>query len=170
MGFRIFAAGTKGFHYVRDNVVDGSEFETVKIVATLMNMELSASGVGGAAMDHQAPGITDLMVSMATMESLHNLNNAVSFLATNASSGNGWISVSSTQKNILWTDTMSFVKYNFKPGNNPGAEFIKKIGPGLKETDMNNFGVLMALAIVINKYSNRISDSDTPILNIQLSH
>jgi hypothetical protein len=170
MAFRIFAAGTKGFHYVRDKVVDGSEFDTVKVVATLMNMELSASGVGGAAMDHQAPGITDLMVSMVTMESLHNLNNAVGFLAMNASSGNGWISVSTRQSNIMWTDTMSLAKYNFNPGNNPGAEFIKKIGPGLNETDMNNFGVLMALSVVIGKYSNLISDSDTPILNIQLFH
>jgi hypothetical protein len=170
MGFRIFAAGTKGFHFVKDHVIDGSEFETIKVVAILQTMELSKLGVVGAVIDHQAPGITDLMVSLATKEFLHNLNNAVSFLAMKSGASNGWIAVSSTQKNTLWADTVSFAKYDFRPGNSPGAEFIKKIGPGLKETDMNNFGVLMALGIVLSKYSNHISDSDTPMINIQLSH
>ena len=46
---------------------------------------------------------------------------------------------------MVWPTTKAFARYNFQPGDDPGAEFIKLVGPGLKETGMNNYGVLAAL-------------------------
>jgi hypothetical protein len=168
MSFNIFASGSKKFHYKKDGFIDSDTFEPMKIVSTLMNMEPTATGVAGAVIEHKTPGITDVMGALATLEFLHNLNNAVSFLAMNSNASDGWISVSSTNAHLLWPDTKAFAKYNFQPGDSPGAEFIKLIGPGLKDTDMNNWGVLAGLSIVLAKYSNHISDDDTPMINISL--
>ena len=71
----------RSFHFVKDHVVDGKEFETIKIVHILTNMEPSALGVAGGVIDHVTPGITDLMASVANREFIHRLNNAVGFLA-----------------------------------------------------------------------------------------
>lgn len=168
MGFDVFAAGSGKFHYKKKGFVDADTFEPMKIVSALMNMSPSALGAADAYIGYKTPGITDLMGTMATMEFLHNLNNAVSFLAMCSGASDGWISVSTTQSHLLWPDTKSFGKYNFQPGDSPGAEFMKIIGPGLKETDMNNWGVLAALSLVLAKYSNHIGDDATPIINISL--
>lgn len=169
MGFRIFASGAEGFHYEKDKCIDGSEFNTMKIIATLQNMERTALGVADAYISHKTPGITDLMVSIATQESLHNLKNAVSFLAMHPNVKAGWISVNATEKNMLWADTVRLSTYRFFPGDLPGSEFVKTISKTLEDTDMNNFGVLMQLAIVLSKFSNHISNSTKPIINISLT-
>ena len=95
--------------------------------------KLAITGTGGA-VDYVAPGITDLMLSLATKEMLHNISNAVCFLAMNSNTSDGWIYVNATEKNTLWADTVRSATYNFLPGNSPGAEFIRKIGPCLKDT------------------------------------
>ncbi|MEP7075025.1 MAG: hypothetical protein ABI878_04375 [Acidobacteriota bacterium] len=169
MGFRVFAAGTDHFHYERDGFPDGDTFEPMKVVSTLMTMEPNGFGVAGAAIDHYTPGITDLMESMATIEFLHNLNNAVCFLAMCTGASDGWISVSSRHTHALWPDTMGFAHYAFSPGDNPGAEFIRLIAPGLKETGMNNWGTLAALGMVLARYSNQIGEDARPIINFQLT-
>ena len=79
--------------------------------------------------------------------------------------GDGWISLSCSESHVLWPDTKSFARYNFSPGDDPGAEFMKAIGPGLKATSMDNWGVLAALSIVLAKYSNQIGEDAS-----QLSH
>ena len=108
------------------------------------------------------------METMATMEFLHTLNNAVCFLAMRSGASDGWISVSCSESHVLWPDTKSFARYNFSPGDDPGAEFIKTIGPGLKATSMDNWGVLAALSIVLSKYSNQIGEDARPMINIML--
>lgn len=168
MSFNVFAAGSKNFHYKKDGFIDGGDFVPMKVVSILMTMEPSALGATNAAISYATPGITNLVEKMATMEFLHNLNNAVSFLAMCSGASDGWISLSCTETHLLWPDTKSFACYNFWPGDNPGAEFVRLIGPGLKQTSMDNWGVLAALSLVLAKYSNHIGSDDRPIINISL--
>lgn len=170
MGFNIFASGTGKFHYQRDGFVDGDTFAPMKVVSELMTMGLNPEGVTTTVIGHYQPGITDLAEGMATLEFLHLLNDSVGFLAMCSGSSDGWISVAGTQTHLLWPDTKSFARYNFTPGDDPGAEFIKLIGPGLKETGLNTWGVLAGLSIVLSKFYQAIGDDATPIINIFLDH
>lgn len=170
MGFRIFASGSHKFHYKKDNFIDGRDFEPMKIVSILMTMSPTGLGVADAYISHKSKGITDLMESLATTEFLHNLNNAVCFLAMCSGSSDGWISVATTEKHTFWPDTKGYEEYRFSPGDNPGAEFIRLIGPSLKETDLNNWGVILALGLVLGRYANRIGQDARPMINISLTH
>ncbi|HLJ49154.1 MAG TPA: hypothetical protein VKU01_24230 [Bryobacteraceae bacterium] len=168
MSFNVFAAGSGSFHYQKDGFIDGGDFVPMKVVSTLMTMDLSVSGGANAYISYKTPGITDLMETMATMEFLHTLNDAVCFLAMCADASDGWISLSCTKSHVLWPDTKSFARYNFWPGDNPGAEFIKLIGKGLQDTDFDNWGTLAALSIVLAKYYDQIGQNDRPMINIML--
>jgi hypothetical protein len=174
MGFNIFVAGADDFHYSRNGCEDGSTFELIKVVSALQGLDFqSKAHLGitgtGAAIDIAAPGIADLMIALATREMLHNLSNAVCFLAMNSNSSDGWIYVNATEKNTLWADTVRSAKYTFSPGDSPGAEFISRIGSCLKDTDLDNFGVLQYLSIVISRFSNHIDVSTTPKISISLT-
>lgn len=168
MSFNVFASGSGNFHYKKNGFIEGNDLDAIKIVSTLMTMSPSALGATDAYIGHKTPGITDLMGSIATIAFLEQLNNAVSFLAMCSGSSSGWIAVSCTETHLLWPDTKTFACYRFQPGDNPGAEFIKLIAPGLKETSMNNWGVLAALSIVLAKYSNCIDQNARPMINIML--
>jgi hypothetical protein len=172
MSFDIFAAGSGKFHFKMEGCIDDSELDMVDLLGKLQTMEPTWMGAGATAVDIVQPsaGIIDLMKTMATMEFLHNLSNAVCFLAMKGGVADGWIFVSARESHLLWPDSGGNAKYKFQPGNSPGAEFVKKIGPALKEANMATWGVLRMLAIVLAKYSNHIDDSATPIINIQLSH
>lgn len=171
MSFKIFAAGSPEFHFSKDDCIDDSELDMVDLLGKLQTMEPTWIGAGSTAIDILQPsaGIIDLMKTMATMEFLHNLSNAVCFLAMCSGSSNGWISVSAVEKHLLWPDTGGVKTYKFDPGDSPGTEFIKKIGPALKAADMANWGVLRMLGLVIAKFSNEIDSNATPMLNIQLT-
>jgi hypothetical protein len=169
MSFRIFASGSKGFHYVKNNFIDGKEFDAMKLYSTLAFLDHSPAGVVDAGLGHVSPGITDLMVAQANIVFVRRLKQAVDILATQTAPGQGWITVFSKEKHALWADDTSFNEYRFYPGDNPGTEFIKKIVPGLKHTDMDNFGVLMALWIVLSKYKDKLKKHDRPMINIQLT-
>jgi len=67
-------------------------------------------------------------------------------------------------------DTTSFARYNFQPGDEPGAEFMKKIGHGLTHTDLNKWGVLAALVLVLAGFVGKLNDNDIPMLLITISH
>ncbi len=170
MSFNIFVAGAGHFHYRRQGCIDGSDFEPMKIVSTLMTMEPTVVGAANAYIEHRTPGITDLMETMATMEFLHLLNDSVSFLAMCSGVSDGWIAVSCSESHMLWPDTRSFARYNFSPGDNPGAEFMRVIGRGLRETSMNHWGVLREMSMVMSRYRDHIGDNGTPMLNIMMDH
>jgi hypothetical protein len=74
----------------------------------------------------------------------------------NSQASNGWISVAARESHLLWPDTGAYAEYKFYPGDSPGAEFIKKIGPALKEANLATWGVLRMLALVIAKFENHI--------------
>lgn len=171
MGFRIFASGSNKFHFEKDNCIDDKDINMVDLISKFQGMEASWMGAGSTAVDIVKPskGIIDLMQTLATQEFLHNLSNAVCFLAMCSGSSNGWIAVSAREKRWYWPDAVGFEKYQFYPGDSPGTEFIKKIAPVLKETDMANWGVLRMLGIVLAKYSNHIDSSARPMISIQLT-
>ncbi len=171
MSFRIFASGSPDFHFEKPDCLDDSAFDTIDLLAKLQTMEPTWMGAGATAIDIAQPsaGIVDLMKTMATMEFLHNLSNAVCFLAMCSGSANGWISVSAVQTHLMWPDTGDCKTYRFDPGDSPGSEFIKKIAPALKKADMANWGVLRMMGLVLAKYSSKIGENATPIINIQLT-
>jgi hypothetical protein len=172
MSFRIFASGTNDFHFSKDDCIDDSDLDMVDLLGKLQSMEPTWMGAGATAVDIAQPsaGIIDLMKTMATMEFLHLLSNAVCFLAMKGGAANGWIFVAARETHLLWPDTGGNGKYRFYPGDSPGAEFMKKVGPALKEADMATWGVLRMLALVLARFDNHISGSATPMINIQLTH
>jgi hypothetical protein len=109
------------------------------------------------------------MGGVACYEFLHLLQTSVDLLAMCSSASEGWISVSSTNKHLLWVDTVRFAKYGFSPGTNPGAEFVKAITQSLKDTGLNTWGVLRGLTTVLTKFHSKIGDSTKPAINISLT-
>ena len=161
MGFDIFVAGTNNFHYARNGCEDGSSFELIKIVAALQSVDVQSLNhfniTGkGALIDIDAPGITDLMVSLATTEMLHNLSNAVCLLAMNSNSSDGWISIDATKTHWYWANTIHLARYNFSPGDSPGAEFVQAIKTALEATDLASFGVLLQLSVALTKFQQHL--------------
>lgn len=171
MSFRTFASGSDNFHFVRDNCIDQDFFDSIDLINKLSSFDGTGMGALGTGADIALPsaGIVDLMTTVATMEFLHNLNNAVCFLAMKTSPGNGWISLSTRESNILWPDSVTFSQYRFSPGDSPGAEFIRLITPKLEETNMNSWGVIRMIGAVLALYCNRLGSTSTPMINIQLS-
>lgn len=172
MGFSIFASGTNQFHYSNSKCIDDSDIDMVDLISKFQGMEPTWMGAGATAVDIAQPsaGIIDLMKSMATIEFMHLLSNSVCFLAMKQGASNGSIFVAARESHLLWPDTGENANYKFFPGDSPGTEFVKKIAPALKEANMANWGVLRMLALVLAKFDNHISDSDTPRIIIQLSH
>jgi hypothetical protein len=142
----------------------------VDLLSKLQGLDGTKMGAFATGVDIVQPsaGIIDLMQTMATMEFLHLLNNAVSFLAMKQQAANGWIFVSARESHLLWPDTGGNGEYKFK-GDNPGFDFMKKIGPALKEADMANWGVLRELALCLSKFDHHIGEG-RPCITIQLSH
>ena len=175
MGFDIFAAGTNNFHYKKDGCEDGSTLELMKIISALQSIDAKSLEhfnitSTGANIDIEAPGITDLMISLAQREMLHNISNAVCLLAMNPNASDGWIYVNATQVNLILPNKMGAAKYGFSPGDSPAAEFVSTIKHCLIETDMTNFGVLMQLSSVLTRFVNNIDDSITPKISITLTN
>jgi hypothetical protein len=165
MTFRIFAAGSGGFHFVKDSLEDGSTFELMKIISILSTMEPNGTGVATALVDKlfQSAGVPELVEAIATMELLQSLCDAVDLLSIKAGD-NAFISVFTRKPQLIWSDITTFSNYQFIPGDSPGKEFIQRIGKGLEDTDLDNFGVLAGLVVVMAKYSDFIGVKDVPVM------
>ena len=151
MGFDVFAAGSENFHYTRKNCEDGSSLEMMKTISALQGLDFQAKahlGISGAGagIDIKGKGITDLMVSLAEREMLHNISNAMCILTMNGNPDGAWISIHAVEHNTFLPDVHRSSTYNFSPGDSPGAEFISRIRTSLEDTGMANFGVLMVLS------------------------
>lgn len=173
MSFNISAFGVahgKPFHFNRDDCIDGDDFNIANLIATLQGLTPSSAGLVAAGIEHNLPGSgADAMGVIAQIEFLHVLKNCVDSLAMCDDAGNGWICVSSIEKRFILSDNFGFGKYEFDPGDDPGTEFMKIIGPGLANCGMDNWGVLRILVIVLTRYSDVLGQSGKPVLNIQLS-
>lgn len=174
MGFDIFVSTNTGYGYSKPGCEDGSTFEVINIITILQGLEFNSAGrfaisAAGAVKEKVAKGIPDLMFKLAEMEMCQNISNAVCMLAMNPNASSGWISVNATQKNLLFPNVSKQARYNFMPGNSPGAEFLKTIGKCLEETDLNNFGVLQYLAFVLTKYEQKLPSTKAPMISISLT-
>lgn len=171
MGFRIHAAGSNGFRYTRDDQPDGDIFQAAAIMTALQGLQPSVSSGVQTTIDYYQPnaGEADAARVVAGITFLQLLSDAVDMLGTCAGAGEGWISVSPRQSHTLWPDTSAFARYEFFPGDSPGAEFIQRITPILVSTNMNNYGVLRAMSNALSLYWGHIDISDRPMIQIQLS-
>lgn len=175
MSFSIFASGValgKAFHYYRENCIDEDSFNVIELVSTLSEMHHNAIGLAEASAEtiisKLIPGSApDGMGTIAFLEFLHTLRNIVDSLAMCDGAKNGRI-VIFTKENSFWGDDYGNAEYKFDPGTDPGTEFVKAIGPCLEATDMNNWGVLRAMIIVLTLYSNAVGQSGKPNITIQL--
>ncbi len=169
MGFRIFAAGNPDFHYENDKCIDQGDFDTVDLISKMQGLDGTKMGAFATGVDVVQPsaGLKDLAAAWATMESLHLLKTSVTLLAMLPGSGDGWISVTGYESHLFWPDTVRNARYGFT-GDDPGTAFVKRIAPMLKETNLNNWGVLLQLAKTLSQYETKVSSR--PIINIQLFH
>jgi hypothetical protein len=173
MSFRIHAAGSGGFRHSRSNCVDEGVFTAAAIMAAMQGFEPSRAGAVQAAADQvlpSAPNAFQFAAQAARIEMLNTLDIGVSSLATGTGAG-GWIAVSPRQTHALWPDTSRFARYDFLPGDSPGFEFVQRILPALRETDMMNFGVLAQLSNACNLYAAYLDENGpaTPMLLIELT-
>ncbi len=176
MSFSIFASGAangKNFHYYREDCIDGDDFEILDLVSTLTTLEQTIEAVAQATAEKiiskLLPGSApDGMGTVAFLEFLHTLKDQIDSLAMCDDSANGRISVFTKQKHTFWADDLGNGTYYFSPGTDPGTEFVKAIGASLEKTDMNNWGVLRAMVIVLTLYSDAVGQSGKPMLTIQL--
>lgn len=180
MSFRIWACGLRGknssgesrglFHYMKDNCLDQSDFEPNKILSAIPSSP-DASGVAekivGSPESHIGAAEVAGVMKMAEMEFAHLVISGVNLLAMHGSGGD--ISVYCYESKWYWADANSFVDVQLW-GNDPGREFLRRIGPGLKSTDLNNFGVLAQIAIVLSKYETKLPDSAECHLRIEIRH
>jgi hypothetical protein len=97
------------------------------------------------------------------MELLQSLCDAVDLLSIKAGDG-AFINVFAKKRRLILPDIITSKTYHFIPGDSPGKEFIQHIGKGLEETDLDNWGVLAALVVVMAEYSDAISDKDVPVM------
>lgn len=91
MSFNIFASGSESFNYKQPNCIDKSSFDMAKILEKLAVMEPTKMGVFSTGVDIVQPsaGLSDLVETLGTIELLHSLSNAVSFLAMCSDAANG---------------------------------------------------------------------------------
>ena len=175
MSFSIFASGVANgqtFHYYRENCIDGDDFNVAELISTLSGMNQTAIGVAQAAAEtiisKMFPGSApEAMGTVAFLEFLHVLKDQIDSLAMCDDSINGRIVIFAKESGFL-RDKYGNAAYCFKPGNDPGTEFIRTIGSSLEATSMNNWGVLRAMVIVLTLFSNAVGQSGKPMLMIQL--
>ena len=181
MSFRIWAVGLRGktsggearklFHYIKDNCLDQGDFDPPKILSMIPDSP-TAGGVAkkviGTPESHLGDATKKGMFKIAEMVFAHQVVNGINFLALNG--GGGSVSVYCHQKKWYWADTNSFTDYRISTAGNPGKEFLRKIGPGLKKTELNNFGVLAQISICLSKYDSALPGRAEPNLRIELRH
>lgn len=189
MSFSTFAFGSPSFHYRRNDNVEGDDFNALQLLATLASMspgrgELipgSAVGTAGKAIGSRAIGLGGSYLpsadtaggamAFASRAFLEMLVNTVSLLAISPGAGGDGarILVTSRHHHALWPTTIRFASYDFSPGDDPGTEFVRAIASSLKETSLNNWGVLRSLVLVLSQYSDQIRDTNTtPFISIEL--
>jgi hypothetical protein len=137
----------------------------MKTISILSTMEPNGTGVTTALVDKlfQSAGVPELVEAIATIELLQSVCDAVDLLSIKADDS-AFISVFSKKPRLILSDITTCSNYQFIPGDSPGKEFIQRIGKGLEETDLDNFGVLAALVVVMAKYSDFIDGKDVPVM------
>ncbi len=180
MSFNIFVSGLLGeasgggrkpFRYIKDNCFEQGDFEPSAVLATIPSAPTAkafAEKIGGTQEEYLAGSVINGMSKIGEIQLARMVSLGIDRLAGHT--GHGEISVYCVQEDWLWGTTNSFVNFRFYGGNDPGKEFLKKIGPGLVKTGLNNFGVLSQIAAALAQYETSLPGDTSPYLNISLSH
>ena len=180
MGFNIFASGATGtqkgggrghFNYQKKNCLDQGDFDPPKLLTMIPSSPNAAGGaekIVGPPRSHLGSATVKGMSKIAEMQFAHLVRTGVDLLAMHGSGGK--INVYCLQKKWYWADSNSFVSFQLSGSGNPGRDFLKAIGPGLVATELNNFGVLAQIAIVLSKYDTALPNNSSPFLNISIDH
>jgi len=171
MSFRIHAAGP-GTPYIRRNCADGDIFQAAAVMSAFRASSPSARGAGEGVADYVLPSPESAMRegvrAIARMTFFSLMRDQVTLLAMHPRAHGGWISVYANKSNLIMPDTNSIARYNFFPGVSPGAEFFTRIAPTLTATDMNNYGVLLQIAMALSHFHGRTRRNVSPMISIQL--
>ena len=163
MSFDVFASGSGGFHYQRDNVINGDDFDALTIASEVQSLNPTPLGLADGVRGHYlSKDMTDAITVIAQREFLYSLKESVDLLAIRGSA-DGSIAVTAKQKHPLWPDTLRFAKHGFDPGDSPGSEFIRAITKSLDDTNLKSWGVLMALTIVLSKFLEHLNSRDASL-------
>jgi hypothetical protein len=167
MSFNIFAAGTEGFNYSRNNCADGGLFEAAAVMNALRAAGPTPVGVAEGVVDYYGPSVESEARSGIQaglrMVFAQRLGQAVVMLAQCSGARQGWIAVSARK-----SATHRYARYNFMPNIDPGLEFMQSIMPALTATDMNNYGVLREMEIALMRYRNLIGAAARPMIQVEL--
>jgi hypothetical protein len=174
MSFRIFATGSKGFRRESDKNMDMDDFKAVDVIASYEAPEKNAVlRWANKTLDKSSSTLADAYRSgvekIAGIEAAHLLKNAVSILATCEGAANGLISIGAKQSRALRSDVFNLQDFKLSDSDDPGVDFFKRIAHLLEQTKLNNFGVLLAMSIVLSQFKTHIGDSGTPRIVIQLT-
>jgi len=181
MSFNIFASGLLGaangggrkpFRYIKDNCFEQGDFEPSTILSMIPSSPTAkavAEKIGGTQEEYLAGSVINGMSKIGDIQLARMVSLCIDRLA-GEHTGHGEISVYCVQEDWLWGTTNSYVNFKFYGGYDPGKEFLKKIGPGLVKTGLNNFGVLGQIAAALSQYNTSLPGDTSPYLNISLSH
>lgn len=176
MSFRIWAVGLKSegqkpFRYAKEDCLDQGDFEPPALLSLIPDSP-NPAGVAKTAVgtpeSHGGDVTVQGMYKVAELIYAHQVVSSINMLAIHGRDGevsvycreNGWL-----------TDSNSFVEYKFyTSAGNPGKEFLKRIGPGLKKNSLNNFGVLGEISKCLSKYHSELPSSAEAHLRIELRH
>ncbi len=191
MSFNISARGVghigrdkKFFQYDQRECIDGDDFETMQLVADISKIKPTIEGIKDAVKDKikdeakdklkekffPTPSIIDATSALGRMILIRTLVTQIAFLAMHSiysRKHEAYIFITARKSNLLFPDDYEVAKYIFDR-HDPGTEFIKKIAPALKKTDMNNYGVLREFISVFKNYDEMISRNQTPQLMIEV--
>ncbi|MFW6076830.1 MAG: hypothetical protein ACOC71_03690 [Hyphomicrobiales bacterium] len=180
MSFRIWAVGLTGvgsggrepFRYAKEDCLDQGDFEPPALLS-LIPASPDAGGVAKTAVgtpeSHVGDATVQGMYKVAELVFAHQVITGINLLAMHGRGGE--VSVYCRENKWYWADSNSFVEYKFYTSTgNPGREFLKKIGPGLKKNSLNNFGVLAEISKCLMKYDSKLPSSAEAHLRIELRH
>lgn len=180
MGFSIWASGLRGknssgesrdvFHYNKKDCLDQGDFEPNTLLSMIPSSP-DAAGIAekvvGSPESHIGGAEVAGIMKIAELEFAHLVKTCVDLLAMHGRSGS--ISLYCYQEKWYWADSNSFVNVHLF-GNDPGRDFLRQIGPGLKSTGLNNFGVLAQIALCLSAYERKLPDSATAHLRMEIRH
>ena len=173
MSFDIRVNGATGsgkpFIYMQSNCLEQDDFDLPTVIAILPTSP-TASGLAEKVnpIAHIGSASVKGMSKAAGMQCARIISMSLDMLVLRGKSG-GNIYVACYQKNMVFADTAANLDFPLLRSGSPGRDFLKKLVPVLKETNLNNWGVLAQIAIAFSKYE-QIPKSTPPRINIEIKH
>ena len=177
MSFSIYAAGTRGYRFRRQNQPDEDMFQAASVISAVQGMEPTAGGVAGAAIELGrdqvglgTPNAMDAARILGRTVFVNGVVETVDMLCARNGDRPGWIYVSCSQSHLLWPATTAHTNYGLDfRGDGVGRDFVRHLVPVLTATGFNHYGSFRALYLALNGYDAVLQDSDLVMITINLS-